>query len=185
MTGFEPFPDGRGDRPATNPSATLARALADTADTVAVLPVSWSDTVPALRRALPGHTHWIGLGLSARVRGPTLECVALNIAHSTIPDNDGVCPHRRPIDPAAPLALAPGFDPSAAQAHLADQGQPLALSHHAGTYLCNSVLFVGCQAREAGTLAQAAFLHVPPETVRAPETMLPLLRSFSAWLRAC
>lgn len=185
LTGFVPFPQGEGStaRPPVNPSEVLARALVEAADTTAVLPVSWSQTVPALHAALSEHTHWLGLGLSARVQRPTLETVALNIAHAKVTDNEGVRQVRRRLDPEGDLAEEVGFDPLAAQQAVHDAGGELDLSHHAGTYLCNSVLYAALRRRRAGALQQAAFVHLPPVTVAPPLAWAEVVTVLARWLR--
>lgn len=185
LTGFVPFP--RGERGAAvlpeNPSETLARALPEVAESTVVLPVSWRHTVPALHAALSEHTHWLGLGLSSRVQRPTLETVALNIAHAQVADNEGVRLVRRRLEPDGELAEEVGFDPLAAQQAVRDAGGELDLSHHAGTYLCNSVLYAALRRRRAGALQQAAFVHLPPVTVAPPLAWAEVVTVLARWLR--
>lgn len=185
LTGFVPFPTGQHgpDCLPENPSETLARALAGVAESAVVLPVSWRHTVPAFHAAVSEHTHWLGLGLSARVKRPTLETIALNIAHARVTDNDGVRELRRRLEPDGALAEEVGFDPLAAQQAVRDAGGELDLSHHAGTYLCNSVLYTALRRRRAGALQQAAFVHLPPVTVAPPLAWAEVVTVLAQWLR--
>ncbi len=184
ITGFVPFPGRDGVLGHDNPSESLARALAPLADTVTILPVTWAHTSEALAAALVGHTHWLGFGLSSGTTALKLETIALNIAYSTVPDNDGHPMPRASLSDSGPLAEEVGFDPAAAVAAAAEGQLELQISHHAGTYLCNRALHLALRARAEGRLTQGAFVHVPPSEVMDPVRTAQRLTPFVEWFRS-
>ncbi len=167
LTVFEPFTTGQGLELTHNPTADIALSVADTMENVRglVLPVSYSRT----RTSLSDHLNdlkprvWVGLGFAPHRERLDIEAVALNLEHSTRPDNDGVQPHMKPIIDSAPLAYSTRLDVDAAVAIFTKYGVEAQPSLHAGAFLCNQTFFLGCHRTETDDpLKLAAFLHVPP-----------------------
>jgi pyroglutamyl-peptidase len=164
VTGFRAF----GPH-AENASETVVRRLA--ADPPAglgletlVLPVEYARAVGPVRDRLDagGIRAVLHLGLAAD--RPTLEFerFALNWRGAESADVAGVRLDGAPIDPAGPaayLATAP-VDDLVGVCRAA--GVPVRTSQHAGTFLCNQVLYQTLRLADLrGLRLRAAFLHVP------------------------
>lgn len=122
------------------------------------LPVAWGRVGSRLETALD---RWrpdavLLTGEHRRSRKVQIERVALNVAHATLADNDGRRRHLASVVDSAPLALATTADVEQLQAGIRRRGVPVALSHHAGTFICNAALYVAL-SRCPG----AVFLHLP------------------------
>jgi len=176
LTGFEPF---AGD--ATNPSGDAVRA-AEKRWTgaerliVDVLPVAFDAAGTRLRQLLDEHRPdvVIATGLAGGRAQVTPERVAINLADARIPDNDGAQPVDRPVVEGGPTAYFSTLPVKAIAAALNSAGIPAAVSHSAGTFVCNYVMFTALDAVEPGV--RAGFVHVPSARESAPEgaASLPL-----------
>lgn len=176
LTGFEPF---GGD--ATNPSGDAVRAVGErwTGDEkliVEVLPVAFAAAAARVRQLLDEHRPdlVIATGLAGGRTQVTPERVAINLADARIPDNDGAQPVDQPVVAGSPAAHFATLPVKAITAALGDAGIPAAVSHSAGTFVCNHVMFTALDAVDPGT--RAGFVHVPSasalsllDTVRALE----------------
>ena len=81
----------------------------------------------------------------------TLEAIAINVFKDAIIDADG---------PAAYWATVPEQE-SLAQS-MRDEGIPAKLSYHAGTHLCNHILYSSLRhAEQTGSGMTCGFLHLP------------------------
>jgi len=157
VTGFQPFVTPDGEKLDHNPTADIAHAVAEGRDDVfsAVLPVSFVGTRKALVYLLQSYrpSAWIGLGYAANRKRIEQELVGLNVEHAERPDNDGETPNSRAILKRGPLAYR--CDPLPIGA---------ARSFHAGTFLCNQVLYLCLHARATtGHPKTVGFFHVPPD----------------------
>lgn len=176
VTGFRPF----GGH-AANPSETVARRIAASPPAgarveSAVLPVEYARAFLGVREALdrlrPAAV--LHLGLAADRKTPEFERFALNWRGAAGPDEAGARIEGEPIDPAGPaayLATAPVDDLVAA---CRAAGVPCRASSHAGTFLCNQVLYQTLRwADLTGAPLRAAFVHLPnpapPGTEGFPE----------------
>ncbi|MDF2992034.1 MAG: pyrrolidone-carboxylate peptidase [Microbacterium sp.] len=176
LTGFEPF---AGD--ATNPSGDAVRLVGDrwTGEerlVVEVLPVSFVASAARLRRLLDEHRPdlVIATGLAGGRTQVTPERIAINLADARIADNDGDQPVDRPVVAGGPAAFFATLPVKAITAALNDDGIPAAVSHSAGTFVCNHVMFTALDAVDPGV--RAGFVHVPYARESAPEgaASLPL-----------
>jgi pyroglutamyl-peptidase len=163
VTGFEPFD---GDR--VNPSfEVLARlplrwGMLDIAPVA--LPVAYSGALPTLRQAIAASVPDIVLctGLAGGRAELSLERVAINVDDARIPDNEGDQPIDRPVVGGAPAAYFSTLPIKAAVAALREAGLPAAVSHSAGTFLCNHVFYGLMHEAALGTHRfRGGFLHVP------------------------
>ncbi|MBT9556378.1 MAG: pyroglutamyl-peptidase I [Myxococcales bacterium] len=170
LTAFEPFVGNAGVRVDPNPSHAavmealheLAESLPDLPVHVAVLPVSFRrtrETLAALLAEVRPTVH-VGVGAAIQRQRIEVEMVGLNLEHASGPDADGDAPTMRPIEPGAPLALPSPIRLSALASELAADGHPIGASMHAGTFLCNQVLYLGLLSASRGGPA-SAFVHVP------------------------
>jgi len=81
----------------------------------------------------------------------TLETIAINIFKGDIID---------PVGPPAYWATLP--EQKTLVANLCAASIPAKLSHHAGTHLCNHILYTALRdAEQSGTGVRAGFLHLP------------------------
>jgi pyroglutamyl-peptidase len=176
LTGFEPF---AGD--ATNPSGDAVRVVqerwAGAEDLVVeVLPVAFDAAATRLRQLLDEHRPdvVIATGLAGGRAHVTPERVAINLADARIPDNDGAQPVDRPVVDGGPVAYFATLPVKAIAAALDDEGIPAAVSHSAGTFVCNHVMYTVLDA--AAPDVRAGFVHLPYARDSAPEgaASLPL-----------
>ncbi|PAW68536.1 MAG: pyroglutamyl-peptidase I [Opitutia bacterium Tous-C1TDCM] len=167
LTGFEPF---GGD--ATNPSQDIVRAL--DGRTIAghrvagrVLPCVFGKSVRELRRWLRRERPLlvICLGVAAGRGAITPERVAINLDDARMPDNAGEQPVDRPIARGGPAAYFSTLPVKGIVAALARRGLPAAVSHTAGTFVCNHVFYslMRTLARRRGRAGavRGGFIHVP------------------------
>jgi len=176
LTGFEPF---AGD--ATNPSGEAVRVVQERWAgeenlVVEVLPVAFDAAATRLRQLLDEHRPdvVIATGLAGGRAQITPERVAINLADARIPDNDGAQPIDRPVVEGGPAAYFATLPVKAIAAALTGEGIPAAVSHSAGTFVCNHVMFTALDAAEPDV--RAGFVHVPYARESAPEgaASLPL-----------
>lgn len=173
ITGFEPFAAAH-----LNPSWEAAHSVAaqwdGSATVVAVLlPVEFAAASRALNLALRTHAPdvVISLGLAEGRRAVTPERIAINIADARIPDNAGSQPIDVPVVEGAADGLMSTLPVKAIVQDIRAAGIPSALSHSAGTYVCNHV-FYSLQHALRQSPARSGFIHVPatPEMGLSPDT---------------
>ncbi len=166
LTGYEPF-----DRFSYNPSGVIALALdgheVGAGYTVrgAVLPVD-CEQMPGLLTDLweqerPAFV--VGLGLAFGETGIRLERLGHNWLAIKSPDNGG---HTRPgelITEGAPAAYFSPLPLKEITEALLEKGLPAYLSDHAGTHLCNMLLFTALHrvAQTPGDPTGCGFIHLP------------------------
>ena len=164
MTGFEPF---GGDL--VNPSERIVRRLA--ADSLPgavistrVLPVAYRRAFAPLAEALDTERFTGALLMGLRAGRGTLdfERFGVNWRGSAGPDNDGLRIEGEPIDPAGPAAYFATLNVQDLVAACHGAGAPAAVSSHAGTFLCNQVLYQTLRHCDRHDLAtRAGFVHLP------------------------
>ena len=165
LTGFEPF----GPH-SVNPSEVLVRRLAAAPPegvrlTTRVLPVAWKRAFAPLARALLGGRldAVLMLGLAANRDHLEFERFALNWRAAPSPDEDGVSDEGSPIDPAGPAACFATIPIDDLVAACREAGAPARTSNHAGTFLCNQVLYQALRLCDREDLrCRVGFLHLPP-----------------------
>ncbi|QFZ16357.1 pyroglutamyl-peptidase I [Saccharothrix syringae] len=176
LTGFEPF-DGQR----TNPSwdAALAVRPDGYALTTLRLPCVFDKSLEMLRAALDERRYdvVVAVGQAGGRAGVTPERVAVNLDDARIPDNAGNQPVDVPVVPGGPAAYFTGLPVKACTAALTGAGIPAAVSHTAGTFVCNHV-FYGLMHLVATSHPglRAGFVHVPfaPEQVADDTPSLPV-----------
>ena len=170
LTGFEPF---AGD--ATNPSGDAVLRIAgewNEPETLvaAVLPVEFRAARRHLLELLVEHTPdvVIATGLAGGRSGISVERVAINLKDARIPDNAGDQPVDEPSRPHSPAAYFSTLPVKAIVSAVEGAGIPASVSHSAGTFVCNHVMFSVLDGGEPGD-RKAGFIHVPYASESAPE----------------
>ncbi|HET6546552.1 MAG TPA: pyroglutamyl-peptidase I [Rhodanobacteraceae bacterium] len=172
LTGFEPF---GGE--SINPSAEIARRLdgigiGDRRIVAAILPVAFATAAVRLERLLETHRPGlaVALGQGGGRSGMSLERIAVNLIDARIPDNDGAQPIDAPVIANAPVAYFSTLPLKAMRADLAARGIPAALSHSAGSFVCNQVFYALAHwAAHHAPTTRCGFIHLPwlPEQATA------------------
>lgn len=183
-TGFEPF-----DGSPLNPSREAVQALAERWPELSwtrdgahelitdVLPVRGGVAATRLRRlfdrARPDAA--LLLGESGAASAITLERVGINLRDYRIPDNGGKVVRDRPVVAGGPPAYFATLPIRALEAALRTAGIPVELSHSAGTFLCNEVLYAllhHAATRRAQLAPHAGprigFVHLPRLSGQGP-----------------
>lgn len=184
VTGFEPFGGA-----ATNPSGDAVRRLAAQWDeqwdgperlVTDVLPVTFSGAAPRLRALLDEHrpAAVLAVGLAEGREAVTPERVAVNLADARIPDNAGAQPLDEPVEPDGPAAYFATAPVKHVAAAIADAGIPAAVSHTAGTFVCNHVFYAALHHlhRTGRPHVPATFVHVPTTDVVTLDDQATALR---------
>jgi len=138
------------------------------------VPVSYSSVKRGIKLVfeLYNPTMVIALGLSASKPLPALERIALNYVDSSLPDIDGVIFSGKHIIPNGPLALETDVDIYSLRNYLLDEGIPITISYHAGTYLCNYMYYLLLYESKIRNI-KSLFIHIP----RGRNDVLQLIRS--------
>jgi pyroglutamyl-peptidase len=161
ITGFEPW----GSEP-ENPSGTLAERFGGR-----VLPVDYRASGRALLRLVreerPGALLMLGLGPDRRKI--SLEAAALNVDHC---EAKPYRVWRRPIEKKGPLVLRSRLPIDRLYRRLVRARIPVAVSHHAGTFICNHVFYLAL----ARTKIPCGFVHVPRVAAVAWATQVRAIR---------
>jgi pyroglutamyl-peptidase len=164
VTGFTPF---GGET--INPSQQIAQALDGT--TIAghriagaTLPTEFTASLPALAAAIERHhpIMVLALGQAGGREGISLERVAINLIDARIADNAGAQPVDVPVVENAPNAYFSTLPIKAMLARLSAANIPAALSHTAGTFVCNQVFFgLAHYLTTQQPRLRGGFIHVP------------------------
>lgn len=167
ITAFEPF-----DGDTINSSLEAMRAAMPYLPQVrfAVLPVEYDMDVEASRAAIAEYDPKVVLHLGqSRSDKIQIERIAINLKRAS---RGGPLV---PIDPTGPAALFSTLDSQALAERLASLGLPVVESAHAGTYMCNHILYRTLQDAADSSLI-AGFMHLPrlPEQAKDAGPCLPL-----------
>lgn len=162
LTGFAPWGTER-----VNPSGELARELGGH-----VLPVDFTESVRELRRLITRHVPdaVLMMGLASTRTRICLEAVALNID-----------PHegrawRRSVRRRGPTALEARLPLDRILKRLRAARIPSAISHHAGTYVCNHLFYEALRTWKG----PCGFVHVPPFKALSKPRQLRAIRAVLA-----
>lgn len=165
LTGFGPFPGMP-----FNASGALVGAFAETPPRrapgpsirAALLPTDWRLALEQLRDLIADARPHAALhfGVSARARGFAIETRAFN---QTCPRADcmGCAPPQRAVRRNAPAILPATLPAMRVVQRLRMAGIPAGLSHDAGRYLCNAVMFESLWLGETSRIPCAGFIHIP------------------------
>lgn len=167
LTGFGPFPGIP-----VNASGDLVRRIVRTARrrypasrfAVAVLPTQWTraqNRIEALHRR---HRPALALhfGVASGTDGIRLETEARNFCRSSV-DAAGALPPAPVLCADGPSERPATINISAIADALREGGWPASISHDAGGYLCNAVLYHSLAAAESRDVCQVGFIHIPAD----------------------
>ena len=173
VTGFEPF-GGQTVNSSASAVALLPQTLGGhTIDTL-ILPVSYTRSdkllLERIRATSPDAVVCVGQNAgSADVR---VESTAGNYAHSEAEDNDHNLWLYRSIDMSGAPSYRSTLPIEAIVRNLHAAGIPAEVSHSAGTFVCNCLMYQLLRASEADfPTVLCGFIHVPalPEQCADPE----------------
>lgn len=174
VTGFEPF----GPH-AANPSERMVRLLAtaslpEVVLSTRVLPVAYRRAFPPIAEVLEAERVQgaLLLGLGAGRATVDFERFGVNWRGAAQPDNDGVRVAGEQIDPAGPAAYFSTLSVDEVVTACRAAGTPTGISSHAGTFLCNQVLYQTLRRCDRRDLTcRVGFAHLPflPEQASAGE----------------
>ena len=174
VTGFEPF----GPH-AVNPSERMVRLLATaTLEGVVlstrVLPVAYRRAFAPIAEVLEAERVQgaLLLGLGAGRATVDFERFGVNWRGAAQPDNDGMRVAGEKIDPAGPAAYFSTLSVDEVVTACRAAGTPTSISSHAGTFMCNQVLYQTLRRCDRRDLAcRVGFAHLPllPEQASAGE----------------
>ena len=169
VTAFEPF-GGRS----TNPSIVIQKSLPVSVYGCKVLkevmPVSGKDAGEKIRALLQEHKPDIVLsfGLAAGETAVRIERFGLNIKDYGIKDNSGERPSGEKICVSGPAAYMVSIPPEKIVEALIKKHIPAYASSHAGTYVCNTLIYEAMRAiDELGLNTKYLFVHFPLSTEEA------------------
>jgi len=164
LTGFEPF----GDH-SENPSRLIVRRLA--AEGVAgielfteELPTVFGEAGRKVEDLLDRHRPdlLLMLGVAGSRTVISVERIGLNFDDTARPDNAGRAAEAKVIREGGPLARMASLPLAPMRDAIAGAGLPVEISNHAGTYVCNHVLYAALHhVEERGLATRVGFLHVP------------------------
>ncbi|MBT2415692.1 pyroglutamyl-peptidase I [Streptomyces sp. ISL-12] len=170
ITGFAPF-DGERVNPSWQAASLVAaEPPAGLTVTATELPCAFGDSLDALREAVRtvGPDLVLCLGQAGGRPGVTVERVGINVDDARIPDNKGRQPVDEPVVPDGPAAYFSTLPVKACVAAMREAGVPAAVSHTAGTFVCNHVAYgLGHLIATEFPHIRGGFVHVPwaPEQV--------------------
>ena len=167
LTGFKPY-DGMARNPTELLMARAPEALADIPGVslrAIVLDTAYRRSEAQFTAALDDFRPDIVLsfGLSRRIDEIKLERIAVNIDDAPIADNDGEVRRGQRIAEAGPVGYWSTLPIDAIRHALQEAGIPAGISNHAGTYVCNHILYFGLHTiATRGLPTRMGFIHVPP-----------------------
>jgi pyroglutamyl-peptidase len=167
ITGFEPFATGASTAP-INPSWEIARRLPDTIGAHRVIrlkvPVEFGASIAKVAKKMASlrPTHVFMLGQAGGRSHISVERVAINLSDASQPDNVGAAPIDEPVAIDGPAAYFATLPVKAMVAAMRARGFPAEVSHTAGTYVCNHLMYGVLHAiAESHATTKAGFIHVP------------------------
>jgi pyroglutamyl-peptidase len=190
LTGFGPFPGVP-----QNISAELVRKLADEASRAfaqtrvasEILPTEWHAGPSRMARAFAALKPSLVLhfGVAKEATGFRLETQAFNVCRFA-PDAVGAHPPSEILHENGDGAHAATVPTRDIAVRLAGIGVPASLSHDAGGYLCNAVLYYSLSlAREAPWRCRIGFVHMPARYEDSDLDEVTALRGGLEIIRAC
>lgn len=178
ITGFAPF-DGERVNPSWQAASLVAaEPPAGLTVTATELPCVFGASLDILRDAVRSQAPdlVLCLGQAGGRPGVTVERVGLNLDDARIPDNAGQQPIDEPVVPDGPAAYFSTLPVKACVAAMREAGVPAAVSHTAGTFVCNHVAYgLGHLIATEFPHVRGGFVHVPWAPEQVPDGTAPSL----------
>ena len=172
LTGFDPF-----DREKVNPAFEAVKLLPDTIAGAQIVklevPTQFVRAGEVLEAAMAEHKPdvVICVGQAGGRAAITPEKVAINLMDGRIPDNAGYQPVDVPIRADGPAAYFATLPVKAMVQRMQDAGIPAAVSYTAGTYVCNSLMYMLLSLIDRKfPSVRGGFIHVPYAMEQADAT---------------
>jgi len=169
ITGFEPF-GGESE----NPSWEAVRQLeGETIDGYRLaprrMPCVFGEAIARLEEEIAALSPSVVIcvGQAGGRAEISLERIAINLQDARIPDNAGAQPLDREVIEGGPAAYFSGLPVKAILRDLLAAGVPAAISHTAGTFVCNHIFYGACHAARRRRKLRAGFIHVPYSPAQA------------------
>ncbi|MBG6244290.1 pyroglutamyl-peptidase I [Candidatus Symbiopectobacterium sp. 'North America'] len=164
VTAFEPF-DGEAINPSWEAVKVLqGREIAGARVMTCQLACVFDLALQQLNAALAEHQPdcVLAVGQAGGRAEITVERVAININDACIPDNHGKQPIDTPVIAGGPDAYFSTLPIKLMVNALREQGIPASVSHTAGTFVCNHVMYglLHALALRPGA-ASGGFVHIP------------------------
>ena len=167
LTGFGPFPGIP-----VNASGDLVRRIVRTGRrrypavrfAVAVLPTQWTRAQSRIEALHRRHRPTLALhfGVASGTDGIRLETEAQNFCRASV-DAAGARPPAPVLCADGPSERHATIDISAIADALREGGWPASISHDAGGYICNAVLYHSLAAAANREVCQVGFIHIPAD----------------------
>lgn len=162
ITGFDPF-GGETVNPAWEAVKRLPDRIGDKELVRIQVPTAFVSCGEVLEEAVLREKPDIILcvGQAGGRAALSVERVALNLMDAPIPDNDGDKPSDAPVVPGGPDGIFATVPVKAMTAAAREAGVPAEISHTAGTYVCNCLMYRALYLAKQFPHMKAGFVHVP------------------------
>lgn len=166
VTAFDAF-GGEYVNPSEQVLGQLPDNLVGAKITKVLLPTEFEGARRTLLKAIAEHRPGLvlSLGQAGGRAAVTVERVAINLADASIPDNAGNQPLDEEIVTGGPAAYFSTLPVKAMVHAMKASGVKTGLSHTAGTFVCNAVMYSALHelavSKERYKNARAGFIHVP------------------------
>ncbi len=161
ITGFEPF-DGEQINPSWEALFHLPTQINEYSLTKLLIPVVFGEAaqkvIAACEDICPDVILCIGQAGGRAALTP--ELVAINLRHSSIPDNSGYQPKDQPIVENGVTAYFSTLPVRKIAEAVNSSGIPSQVSYSAGAYVCNDVLYT-LLAYFQNSQTRVGFIHIP------------------------
>jgi pyroglutamyl-peptidase len=161
ITGFEPF-GGESINPSWEAVMRLPDEINGYKISKLLIPVVFGEAagrvLDVAEELLPDVI--LSVGQAGGRNAITVELVAINLRHATIPDNSSAQPQDEPINKNGPNAYFSTMPVRKIANAIRSSGISADVSYSAGTYVCNDVLYTLLD-HYSGKSTRVGFIHIP------------------------
>lgn len=163
LAGFEPFGGEALNPSALAMSALAGRQIAGRRVATLVLPCIFGKSLTLLRREIQRLRPELVIctGQAGGRACLSVERVAINIADASLPDNAGNRPVDQPVVRGGSAAYFSTLPIKTIVASWQSAGLPGAVSHSAGTFVCNHIFYGLMRTLARNPNVRGGFIHVP------------------------
>jgi len=136
------------------------------------MPVDSTNLISRLENALQEYKPdiWIGIGVAVGSPAIRLEAIGINVRCFDVPDINGLTLKPTAVIDNGPVAYQSGLMHEELVQKLRESGIPAVVSFHAGTHLCNQMLYSVLHLSAIKDLdLLGGFVHVPQSTDNAAQ----------------